>query len=107
MLDDEPHCRVVVIGDVCLREDARDGKVFEKQTSKGYDMEFRPTRCRPYEKFGLVHCVIHDGGTVSIHDDVVGRYIFQFLRSDMSMVLGDMGDDPWVRDDVHENCRIT
>ena len=53
--------------------------------------------------FGLVHCVIHDGGTGFIHHDVVGRYIFRFLRSDISMVLGDMSDDPWVLDDVHEN----
>lgn len=88
MLDDELHCRVVVIRDVCLREDVRDGKIFEKQASKGYDMWFRPSGYRLYEMFGLVHGIILDGGTEFIHDDVVGRYVFQFLRSDMSIVLG-------------------
>jgi hypothetical protein len=34
MLDDELHCRVVVIGDVCLREDARDGKVSRNKHRK-------------------------------------------------------------------------
>ena len=103
MLDDELHCRVIVFGNVCLRKYAGDGKVFEKQASKGHDMQFRPSGRRLYEMFGLVHCIIHYGGTGFIHDDVVGRYVFQLLRSDMSMVLGDMSDDPWVCDDVHKN----
>jgi len=53
--------------------------------------------------FGPVHCEIQDAGIGFVHDDVVGRYGFQFLRGDMSMVLGDMSDDSRVRDDVHEN----